>query len=112
MNVAWFRDTFFPGGIALAADSNDVANAARKLADQSNYSWKTTVTVRRKPVPSRANRGQDREGRLTRLSMTRGENTTDAVLKATRAIIWKAVGNPWRSWPMATRARGRSWHEG
>src|SRR4051812_7650764 len=32
-------------GTLLAADSEDVKDAAKKLAAQNNYSWKTTVVV-------------------------------------------------------------------
>ena len=32
-------------GTLWAADSEDVKAAAKKLAEQSNYSWKTTVVV-------------------------------------------------------------------
>jgi hypothetical protein len=72
-------------GSLLAADSDDVKAAARKLADQSNYSWKTTVVVpeggggnRFRPGPTE---GRTEKDGYTFLSMTFGDNTSEAVLK-------------------------------
>jgi hypothetical protein len=77
-------------GSLMAADSDDVINAAKKLADQSNYSWKTTVTVPEgtgggfRPGPTE---GKAEKGGYTRLAMTRGDTTTDAVLKGDKGAV-------------------------
>ena len=77
-------------GSLMAADSDDVINAAKKLADQSNYSWKTTVTVPEgtgggfRPGPTE---GKAEKGGYTRLAMTRGDMTTDAVLKGDKGAV-------------------------
>ncbi len=70
-------------GTLLAADSDSkmaAENAAKKLADQPNYSWKTTTetTGRFRPGPTE---GQTEKNGYTVLSMTQGDNTTEAVLK-------------------------------
>jgi hypothetical protein len=100
-----FGILFFLAGSLLAADSNDVANAARKLADQSNYSWKTTVTVPEgSPFRPGPTEGKIVKGGYTRLSMTRGENTTDAVLKGDKGAI--NMEGSWQS--LAELANGDS----
>jgi hypothetical protein len=69
-------------GTLLAAESDDVKAAAKKLADQGNYSWKTTVTVpegtRFRPGPTEGK--TEKEG-YTWLSMSFGDNSTEAVIK-------------------------------
>src|SRR5882724_3412759 len=72
-------------GSLLAADSDDVKAAAKKLDGQSNYSWKTTVAVpegggggRFRPGPTE---GKTEKDGYTWLSMTLGDNTTVAVIK-------------------------------
>ena len=70
------------GSSLLAANSDDVKAAAKKLADQSNYSWKTTIVVpegssfgRMRPGPTE---GKTEKDGYTWLSMTRGDNTVEA----------------------------------
>ena len=72
-------------GPLLAADSDDVKAAAKKLAGQSNYGWKTTVVVpeggggtRFRPGPTE---GKTEKDGYIWLSMTFGDNTSQAVLK-------------------------------
>src|SRR5437773_1771254 len=90
----------------LAADSSpkdDVASAAKNLAAKGNYSWKTTVETagggggggggRFRPGPTDGK--ADKDGTIW-LSMTRGENTTEAVLKGSKGAIktqdgWKSL---------------------
>ncbi len=88
-------------GSLLAASSDDVKAAAKKLADQSNYSWKTTVTVpdgggggggRFRPGPTE---GKTEKDGYTWISMTMGDNTTEAVLKGTKGAA-KMEGE-WRT---------------
>ena len=83
---------------ANAAPKDDVMAAAKKLADQSNYSWKSTVDVAggqggRMGGPTE---GKTEKGGLTWLSMTRGENTMVAVLKGDKGALktqdgWQSV---------------------
>ncbi len=74
-------------GSLMAAESDDIATAAKKLADQ-NYSWKTTITVPEgsqfRPGPTE---GKTEKGGYTSVSMTRGENTTVAILKGDKGAV-------------------------
>ncbi len=82
---------------AFAADPKEaVKSAAKQLADKGNYSWKTTVAVpegsqfRPGPTEGKTDKG------TTFLTMTRGENTTEAVLKGGKGAIkleegWKSL---------------------
>ena len=86
-------------GSLLAADSDDVKAAAKKLDGQSNYSWKTTVAVpegggggRFRPGPTE---GKTEKDGYTWLSMTLGDNTTVAVIKGDKGAA-KMEGE-WRS---------------
>jgi len=85
-------------GPLLAADSSlkeEISAAARKLGEQANYSWKTTVVVpegaRFKPGPSE---GQTEKDGFTHLTMSFGDNTTQAFMKGGKA----AVTNPSGGW--------------
>ncbi len=83
---------------AQAAPKDDVLAAAKKLGDQSNYSWKSTVEVAggqggRMGGPTE---GKTEKGGVTWLSMTRGENTMLAVLKGDKGALktqdgWQSV---------------------
>ncbi len=80
----------------LAAESDDVKAAAKKLADQSNYSWRTTVVVpegsRFKPGPTE---GKTEKGGFTFLSMTMNDNMIEAVLKGDKGAAKMEEG--WQS---------------
>ncbi len=85
---------------ALAAESGPKATvlaAAKKLADQPNYSWRTTVEspggggrFRIGPTEGKAEKG----GYIC-LAMTRGDNTFEAVLKGEKAALKTDEG--WQS---------------
>src|SRR3954468_1662520 len=83
-------------GTLFAADSGDAKAAAKKLADQSNYSWKTTVVVpegsRFRPGPTEGK--TEKEG-YTWLSMSFGDNSTEAIIKGEKGAA-KLEGE-WRS---------------
>jgi hypothetical protein len=77
----------------LADDADDVKAAAKKLAEQSNYSWKTTVAVPEgtggnfRPRPTD---GKTEKGGMTWISAVRGDNTILAVLQGEKgAIKWE-----------------------
>ena len=99
-------------GSLIAADSgpkDDIKGAAKKLADKSNYSWKTTVAVpdggggggRFRPGPTE---GKTEKDGVTYLSMTRGDNTIEAVLKGGKGALKLQDG--WQSLAEATADDG------
>jgi hypothetical protein len=87
-------------GPLLAADSSpkdDVKNAAAALGSEKNYSWRATVEVpadsQFKPGPTD---GKTEKGGYTTLSLSFGDNTTEAVSKGTNGAIktddgWKSL---------------------
>lgn len=75
----------------FAADSSPkdtVLAAARKLGEQANYSWKSTVAVPEgsqfRPGPTE---GQTEKGGFTHVTATMGENKTEAVMKGDKAAV-------------------------
>lgn len=98
----------FAAGSLLAADAKpkDVVEAAmRKLAEQANYSWRTTVSSLEtnqstlKPGPTD---GKTEKGGYTCLALTRGTNTIEAVLKNGKGAMKTADG--WK--PLAETSKG------
>ena len=88
-------------GSLIAADSSpkdDIKSAAKKLAEKSNYSWRTTVESagggggRGRPGPTE---GKTEKDGATFLSITRGDNTIEAVLKGGKGAVKTADG--WKS---------------
>lgn len=87
-------------GSLLAADSSpkdDIANAAKKLAEKPNYSWKAIVVVPEsaqfRPGPTE---GKTEKDGFTWVSMSFGDNTTQFILKGEKAAITKPDGG-WQS---------------
>jgi hypothetical protein len=84
-----------------AAPSDEVKAAARKLADQGNYSWRTTVEVgddaRWRPGPTE---GKTEKGGCMHLTMTRGDNTYEAVMKGAQGAVKTEDG--WKSFAEAS----------
>jgi hypothetical protein len=87
-------------GSLFAADSSpkdDVTTAAKKLAEKSNYSWKTTVVVPEsaqfRPGPTE---GRTEKDGFTHIAMSFGDNKTEAVLKGDKAAV-KSPDGEWRS---------------
>ena len=74
-------------GSLLAADASP-KDAAKKLADQKNYSWKTTVDAgpdaRFRPGPTE---GRTEKDGFTTVTTSFGDNTTEAVLKGDKVVI-------------------------
>ena len=93
--------------LAAESDSKDaVTKAAKQLADQSNYSWKTTTEMGGggggfRPGPTE---GKTEKGGYTLLTMTRGENTVRAVLKGEKGAI--RTGEGWESLSEAAEDQG------
>lgn len=83
---------------AESSPRDDVTNAAKRLAEKSNYSWKTTVVVPEsapfKPGPTE---GKTEKDGFTYVTMSFGNNLTEAVLKRDKAVVtnqegeWKAA---------------------
>jgi len=91
-----------------------VKAAAKKLAEQKNYSWKTTVVVPEgsqfRPGPTEGK--TEKEG-YTLLSMSLRDNTMEAVLKGEKGAA--KVEGEWRSLAeMAEEGQGMaaSWPRG
>jgi hypothetical protein len=92
-------------GCALAADSSskdDVANAAKKLADQKNYSWKSTIEF--------GNFNGTTDGKVVKdgtvaLSMNFGNNTTEAFLRGDKGAV-KTSDQDWQSLEELAAAAG------
>jgi len=86
----------FTVGVLAAAESEDVKAAAKKLGEQKSYSWKTTVVVPEgsqfRPGPTE---GKTEKDGYTSLSMSFGDNTTEAVIKGDKGAA-KMEGE-WRS---------------
>jgi len=86
----------FTAGVLAAAESEDVKAAAKKLGEQKSYSWKTTVVVPEgsqfRPGPTE---GKTEKDGYTSLSMSFGDNTTEAVIKGDKGAA-KMEGE-WRS---------------
>ena len=74
-------------GSMIAAESgpkDDVAEAAKKLADAGNYAWKTTVEFGN--FTGETEGKTDKEGMVS-LSMSFGDNTTEAFLKNGKGAV-------------------------
>ena len=103
-----FAALILAAGSLIAADSSpkdDVINAAKQLGQKDNYSWKSTVENN----GGGQNRGGPTEGKtekggLTSLSMTRGDNTTHAVVKGEKGAIKTEDG--WQSFADAAKDDG------
>ncbi len=95
-NQVLFSAMTLLAGSLIAADSSpkeDVMGAVKKLSDQANYSWKTTVVVPEsaqfKPGPSE---GQTEKDGFTHLTLSFGDNTTQAVMKGDKAVVTNPEG--------------------
>jgi hypothetical protein len=76
---------------ASADGKEDVAAAAKKLVDAKNYTWKTTTEG---GFGAGTTDGKTADG-LTTLSIVRGDNTIEVVIKGEKAAI--KTGDGWKS---------------
>ncbi len=82
---------------ALAADSSPkeaVKDAAKALAQKSNYSWKTTIEFGGEVRGT--TEGKTEKGGPAVLTLSRGDQSTEAVLKGTKGAVklegsWQSV---------------------
>jgi hypothetical protein len=93
----------------LGADSSvkdEVTRAAKALAEKPNYSWRTTVEVPEgtpfRPGPTE---GKTEKGGSTCVSLTFGDNTTQAVIQGEKSAVTDQEGN-WRSTAELADAEG------
>ena len=92
----------------LAADSakDQVAAAAKKLSEQPNYSWKSTVVVPEsaqfKPGPTE---GKTEKDGFTYVTMSFGDNMTEALIKGEKGVITDREGN-WKTSSELENAEG------
>lgn len=104
-NKVFFSFFVFITSSLLAADSNlkdDIIAAAQKLAQQGNYSWKSSIEFGNF---SGGTEGKiDKEG-LIGLSMLFGENKTEAFLKAGKGAV-KPQDEEWQSLTELAAAAG------
>ena len=92
----------------FAAEAKDeLTKAAKALAEKPNYSWKTTVAVPEgtqfRPGPTEGK--ADKEG-TTYLTMTFGDNMTEAVIKGDKATYTNQDGD-WQLAEDGGEGRGR-----
>jgi hypothetical protein len=90
----------------LAAEGGakaEVTNAAKKLGEKPNYSWKTTIVVPEsaqfKPGPTE---GKTEKDGFTHVKMSFRDNTTELVLKGDKAVFT----NPDGEWQTPADAEG------
>jgi len=96
-------------GSLLAADATpkeDLARAAKRLAEQTNYTWKTTVVVPEdapfKPGPTE---GKTEKDGFTLVSMTFFDNKLQAVVKGEKGAATNQEGE-WQSLAELEQAQG------
>lgn len=84
-------------GPLMAGDpKEDVTNAAKKLAEKDNYSWKQTIeNAGGGGFGAGTTEGKAQKGGYLWLSMTMGDNTIEAVKKGEKGAIKNQEG--WRS---------------
>jgi hypothetical protein len=92
--------TLLAGSLVAAESSpkDEVAAAAKKLADQSGYSWTATVTVPEDaPFHPGPTEGKTEKDGMTLVKLSFGDNTTEFVLQGDKAAVtdpdgaWQAV---------------------
>ncbi len=89
---------------ADAGPKDEITGAAAKLAQQSSYGWKTTTAFGNFTGTTE---GKSQKDGLVGLSMTFGENTTEAFLKDGKGAV-KTGDQDWRSLAeMASAAGGQ-----
>ena len=88
---------------ADASPKDDLTAAAKKLAEKPNYSWKSTTVVpesaRFKPGPAE---GKTEKDGFTYVTMSFGENLTEAVMKGDKAVVTNQDGD----WQLASELEG------
>src|SRR5262245_30441266 len=82
---------------ADASPKDDVNAAAKKLADESSYSWRmTTVVPEDAPFKPGPTDGKTEKGGFTHVKMSFGDNETQVFFKGDKAAVSNPEGG-WRS---------------
>ena len=68
---------------ANASPKDDLASAAKQLADKPNYGWTATVADPSSPFPMGPTQGKTEKGGVTHVTMSFGENSFEIALKGT-----------------------------
>jgi len=97
ISLAGLLGLAFSLSAADSAAKDEVLNAAKKLAAAPNYSWRSTTEMagdgggggRMRPGPTE---GRAEKDGVTQLTMTRGDTTTEAFLKADKSAVKTAEG--------------------
>jgi len=80
--------------IAAEGPKDEVSDAAKKLAEKPNYSWKTTVVVPEsaqfKPGPTE---GKTEKDGFTQVKVSFRDNATEMVLKGDKAVFTNQDGD-------------------
>jgi hypothetical protein len=95
-NLVFSLSLLAAASLLAASPKDDVTSAASALANQPNYSWRTTVqnasgSFRRGPTD-----GKTEKDGYTILSITFNDNTIETVIKGTNCAI-KTADNGWES---------------
>ncbi|MBI1840140.1 MAG: hypothetical protein HYR88_04730 [Verrucomicrobia bacterium] len=98
----------FAASCLIAADAtpkDDVIAAAKKLGDKPNYSWKSNVEAAgNNRAGGGPTEGKTEKGGYSLITMTRGDNTIEAVIKDGKAAIKLQDG--WQSTKEVSDAAG------
>lgn len=90
--------------MSAAEPKDEVLAAAKKLGEQANYSWKSTVTVPEdapfKPGPTE---GQAEKGGYTTIKTTFGDNTMESARKGEKLAFTNRDGE----WQLASEQGGQ-----
>jgi hypothetical protein len=83
-------------GRATASPQDELKDAAKKVADASNYSWKSAVeNLGDNGGPAGATEGQTTKDGLTHLTIVRGDNTIESFFKGEKGVM--KMGDDWKS---------------
>lgn len=94
----------------MAADptpNDDIAGAAKRLADKPNYSWKlTTVVPESMPFKPGPTEGKTEKDGFSQVTLSFGDNLTEVVLKGDNGVIANQEGE-WKTRAELANAEGR-----
>jgi hypothetical protein len=92
-------------GSALASPQDELKAAAKKVADASNYSWKSEVeNLGDGAGPAGTTEGQTTKDGLTHLTMVRGDNTIESYFQGEKGAL--KLGDDWKSLAEASEDNG------
>jgi hypothetical protein len=93
-------------GSVMADSKDDVKAAATALGNEANYTWQTTMDMgANSPFQPGPTDGKTEKNGYTTVTMSSGDNTSEAVLKGTNAAV-KTADNGWQTVAEATQGGG------